>query len=461
MSRMVTMSSIWTVRRSATDTKLAGVCGGVAEHWGIDPVLVRVGWVLLALSGGVGVVLYLAGWLLIPLQGRSTAAVDDLLGDKARSWPKEVWVALVVIACLAVFAASGSASPFGVGPAVVIACIWYFGFYKQRQGSAPVPPATVDAGRPAPVDPSTPAVSTPTFVTHSGPPTPFTAAAENWRRRIEEHVQQARTVATPPPATPATATSWPTAPPAASSVQDPLPDPEDEERSTFLATPDPVGLYTEPVAATAVPTPVRRRDSLAARRLRLLALLVLGLALAGLNLADRSGLAVTPAGYAAAALLVVGLALVAATWFGRARGLLALGVLLVPVVVATSVATQVVPRASFGHEKRSYDQVAELPRTPEIFGSGQAQVDLSQLVLTDDATYTAQLETGQLEVKVPDDVNVEVRYGVDVGAVQAFGQEARSGFDLQGSTGRPDPLEGRPTLTLDLSVEAGQVAVTR
>ncbi|GAA1432349.1 hypothetical protein GCM10009616_21620 [Microlunatus lacustris] len=449
LGRMVTMSSIWTVRRSATDTKLAGVCGGVAEHWGIDPVLVRVGWVLLALSGGVGVVLYLAGWLLIPLQGRSTAAVEDLLGDKARSWPKEVWVALVVVACLAVFAVFGSASPFGIGPAVVIACVWYFGFYKQRQGTAPVPPAPVDVGPPAPVDPSPPV-----FVSHPGPPTPFTAAAENWRRRIEEHVEQARTAAAP-------AATWPTAPPATSTVQDPVRDPEVDERTTFLATPDPVGLYAEPVAATALPTPVRRRDSLAARRLRLLTLLVLGLALAGLNLADRAGLAVTPAGYAAAALLVVGLALVAATWFGRARGLLALGLLLVPVVAATSVAAQVVPSTSFSHSERSYVRVDDLPRTPEIFTSGQAQVDLSQLALTDDATYTAQLDTGQLEVRVPADVNVEVRYGVDVGAVQAFGQETRSGFDLQGSTREPNPREGRPTLTLDLSVEAGQVAVVR
>lgn len=454
------MSSIWTVRRSATDTKLAGVCGGVAEHWGIDPVLVRVGWVLLALSGGVGIVLYVAGWLLIPVQGRSTAAVDDLLGDRTRSWPKEVWVALVALACLAVFAVFGSASPFGVGPAVVIACIWYFGFYKQRQGSAPVPPASVDVGRPAPAQSSGPVPSTPTFVSHPGPPTPFTAAAESWRRRIEEHVEQARTAPAPAPA-PTTAPTWPTAPTVASTVQDPTPDPEVAERSTFLATPDPVGLYTEPVAATALPTPVRRRDSLAARRLRLLTLLVLGLALAGLNLADRGGFAVTPAGYAATALLVVGLALVAATWFGRSRGLLALGLVLVPVVVVTSVIGQLVPSTSFGHTERTYSRVADLPRTPEIFTSGQAEVDLSRLVLTDDATYTAQLDTGQLEVTVPDDVNVEVRYGVDVGVIEAFGQEISSGFDLQGNAEEPAPQQDRPTLTLDLSVEAGQVAVIR
>ena len=74
------MSSIWTIRRSATDAKLAGLCGGVAQHWRVDPLLVRVGWVLLALSGGVGLVLYLAGWLLIPVEDRDRAPDQVLEG---------------------------------------------------------------------------------------------------------------------------------------------------------------------------------------------------------------------------------------------------------------------------------------------------------------------------------------------------------------------------------------------
>ena len=72
--------------------------------------------------------------------------------------------------------------------------------------------------------------------------------------------------------------------------------------------------------------PARPRS---ARRLRLLTLLVLGLTLSGLGIADYVGAAIVPVVvYAAAALLVIGLALVAATWFGRARGLLPVGVLL-------------------------------------------------------------------------------------------------------------------------------------
>ena len=72
------MSSVWSIRRSTVDKKLAGVCGGVARHWNVDPVLVRVGWVLLALSGGVGVVLYVAAWLLVPADGATSSTMDDL-----------------------------------------------------------------------------------------------------------------------------------------------------------------------------------------------------------------------------------------------------------------------------------------------------------------------------------------------------------------------------------------------
>lgn len=121
------MGSIWTIRRSATEAKLAGVCGGVAGHWGVDPVLVRVGWALLALSGGIGLVLYLAAWLLVPVDGKQTSTLDDLLGPQTRSWPREAWLAIVVVACVISFAVFSPLMPFGLGPAAVLALIWYFG----------------------------------------------------------------------------------------------------------------------------------------------------------------------------------------------------------------------------------------------------------------------------------------------------------------------------------------------
>jgi phage shock protein PspC (stress-responsive transcriptional regulator) len=448
------MSSIWTIRRSATDAKLTGLCGGVAEHWGIDPVLVRVGWALLALSGGVGVVLYAAGWLLVPVQGRTTAPVDDLLGDLARRWSKEVWVALVLVACVVVFSAFGEMSPFGVGPALVIAAIWYFGFAKHRQPGRPASPP--DAPGAAAVEP---AGGTPAFVEHPGPSTPFTEAADAWRRRIEEHLR----LSADAPAGAAEPRSRPLVPEGSTptALQDPVPD--QRARTAFLAEPDPVGLYVDPpvVAVAAHALPSRRGDGLPARRLRLLTLLVLGLVSGGLALADRGGLDVPPAVYAATALLVVGLALVAATWLGRARGLLALGLLLVPVVAFTSVVGPHGQLDRWTTARPVYTRTAQLPPAGDVLPGGGMVVDLSRLVLDTDATYTAHVGSGRLEVVVPRDANVALRYRVDQGALMVYDEEARFGTNLTGATPPPAAVADAPTLTLDLSVDRGQLQVRR
>jgi phage shock protein PspC (stress-responsive transcriptional regulator) len=64
------------LRRPAEGRMLAGVAAGVARSLGLDPVIVRVAFLVLALAGGAGVPLYVAGWLLIPDEesGESLAA---------------------------------------------------------------------------------------------------------------------------------------------------------------------------------------------------------------------------------------------------------------------------------------------------------------------------------------------------------------------------------------------------
>ena len=52
--------------RSTDDRVIAGVCGGLAEHLGIDLRLVRCVFVALALTGGAGLVLYGAFWAVVP-----------------------------------------------------------------------------------------------------------------------------------------------------------------------------------------------------------------------------------------------------------------------------------------------------------------------------------------------------------------------------------------------------------
>ena len=54
--------------RSKTNRKLAGVCGGLGEYFDIDPVIVRIAWIIFTLMGGAGVLAYIIGWLVIPDQ---------------------------------------------------------------------------------------------------------------------------------------------------------------------------------------------------------------------------------------------------------------------------------------------------------------------------------------------------------------------------------------------------------
>ena len=52
--------------RSTTDRKLAGVCGGIGAYFGIDPTMVRIGWVIFCLLGGSGVLAYVVCAILMP-----------------------------------------------------------------------------------------------------------------------------------------------------------------------------------------------------------------------------------------------------------------------------------------------------------------------------------------------------------------------------------------------------------
>jgi phage shock protein C len=56
--------------RSETDRRIAGVCGGLAEYFDVDPVLVRVAFVVAAFMG-FGVLLYIVLWIVAPKSSRA------------------------------------------------------------------------------------------------------------------------------------------------------------------------------------------------------------------------------------------------------------------------------------------------------------------------------------------------------------------------------------------------------
>jgi phage shock protein C len=56
------------LHRSVVDSKIAGVCGGMAEYFETDSTIVRLVWVLVTLVTGIvpGIVVYLVAWLIMP-----------------------------------------------------------------------------------------------------------------------------------------------------------------------------------------------------------------------------------------------------------------------------------------------------------------------------------------------------------------------------------------------------------
>jgi phage shock protein PspC (stress-responsive transcriptional regulator) len=113
------------LRRSRTDRHVAGVAGGLGRHFGIDPTILRVLFVVLTFFGGAGLLVYAAVWLFVPEDGEARApievnaearkvlliataavavllAVGDSLGGFTMGWPLALCALLVAGVLLAV-----------------------------------------------------------------------------------------------------------------------------------------------------------------------------------------------------------------------------------------------------------------------------------------------------------------------------------------------------------------------
>lgn len=56
--------------RSRSERVIAGVCGGIAEYFNVDPTIIRLAWAVFTLvSFGAGILAYLVAWMIVP-EGR-------------------------------------------------------------------------------------------------------------------------------------------------------------------------------------------------------------------------------------------------------------------------------------------------------------------------------------------------------------------------------------------------------
>jgi signal transduction histidine kinase len=103
---MVTSSATPTggtppLRRDPGRRMLGGVCAGLADRLGVDPLLVRVAFVAAAMAGGLGIALYALAWVAIPV-GAGPVAPRRLPGDRG-SVEVALGVALLLLSVLLAF----------------------------------------------------------------------------------------------------------------------------------------------------------------------------------------------------------------------------------------------------------------------------------------------------------------------------------------------------------------------
>ncbi len=225
---------------------------------------------------------------------------------------------------------------------------------------------------------------------------------------------------------------------------------------------------TAPDDAVAAPEPQWEPPPLPSRERSLLGRITMGtmLVVVGILMLLRTGgvAAVSAGQIVAAALLVVGVGLLVGAFVGRARWLVIVGLVLLPVVLAAEllrpVSASVIPELDLRdgggdvtHAPQSTDELQDEYR----LGGGRLVVDLREIDIEAASEVAVQLGAGELIVWLPDDVeaNVDARVGVGELAIDGL---SSGGFGLRRSTVVVTG-DGATQLDLDVRVGVGQLDV--
>jgi len=415
------------LRRSTTDHHVAGVAGGLARHLDIDPVILRVAFVVLIFFGGAGLLLYGACWLLVPQDDGTAPAVR--LDGRTRS------IVLMVAAGLSALALVGDS--WGVigfpWPLAIVGAVALVLVTRNRNKATPPPP------RPYP---------------HPYGPHPYAQYPYAQYPYAEQHAAPAAPSA-PSPASPVSS---------ADLTSEPTPDGATPDAPASAAEAEPAAWATGPYAApyagpdtpyvwqhVAPPTPPdpARRGP----RLFWPAMALAALGVGVLGLIDAAGAPVPDSAYAALVTAICGVTLLVGAFFGRAGGLIPVGLVAALVMGGTAVGenltetdVQYRPLTSLEVES-SYDMDA-----------GDLVLDLTALE-DPEALAGRSIEVdggvGRMEVIVPDDLRVEVTADVGIGSAEVFEHDDGGlGITTTGATG---PSGEALEITADLGI--GRVRV--
>ncbi|MBB4662655.1 PspC domain-containing protein [Conexibacter arvalis] len=127
------------LERSRGDRVIAGVCGGLARHLGVDPVLVRIVVLATVVFGGFGVVAYLAAWLMVPEEGAEKPLLGGARPRQTAQVAIVIGIALAAVGLLGVWADAGLV--FGGWPLVLVlfgaAVVWFVMERDRDDAGAP------------------------------------------------------------------------------------------------------------------------------------------------------------------------------------------------------------------------------------------------------------------------------------------------------------------------------------
>jgi phage shock protein PspC (stress-responsive transcriptional regulator) len=347
--------------RRTRDKRVAGVAGGLGVHLDIDPVIVRVAFVVLTFFGGVGLLLYIAGWLLIPEEGNDWAKVA--LDRRSRT----VALALVGLLGLVLLVSHGwwgSGFPWGILlVAVVVALI-----------------AT----------------------------------------RLPERRSAERTASTTGPAGPPAHPAQPAQPAQPSQPSQPR------------------------------PVNPRKRGPI----LFWFALALMAVALGALGVADLAGADIAPSAYPALVLALSGVVLLVGAFFGRAGGIILVGLLATAATIGSTVADRWDP-----HKQVERPVAAADVRSSYHLDMGDLVVDLSRVRdprALDGRTIDVSGGVGRLDIRVPAGVTVVTHSRIHgPGGITTFGEDS-GGIDTTVESTH-DAGTGAPTLTIDADLHIGGI----
>ncbi|SEG34571.1 Phage shock protein PspC (stress-responsive transcriptional regulator) [Thermomonospora echinospora] len=401
---------------------LAGVCTGLGRHVNVDPVVLRVGFAVLVLSGGQGLLLYLAAYLLMPSAAERPAPAEQLL--KRRFDAGTVLALLGVLLCLATLTlTAGRWFSGGALAGVTVFALVLLVAHARKVDFAQVARSMPERLQGHPMEPATPfpgAATGPIFPGQTPQPD------------ADGPVFLGKT---PPPG-------------AGGPISSEDASPSDAGGPVFLGKTPPPGAgaplpegmidlaelsdrYRRGGPPQDVPAPPAGKPERGCGGHRpkpmLTSLTLLGAMAAGaamIPVAVNGGYG--PYGVSlvlAPALAVIGLGLLVGGWFGRARGLATVGTLLTFSLLTTTVVAEAPPDTKFGDVEW---RPADASRTEQTYrlGAGDGKLDLTALPLAPGRRIriNAELTVGTLKITVPDAARVEIDGRVGLGDLTVEGR---------------------------------------